>query len=93
MSAPRATHSQNPSESSPHPVAGADASLLYTPAQAAALLQVRESWLRRNARTRTIPCTFLGRHLRFSPADLAAIVATATATTTDRRRTRCDSQR
>jgi excisionase family DNA binding protein len=52
-------------------------SLLYTPQQAAALLQVRESWLRKKAAARAIPCTFLGKHLRFSPADLAAIVAAA----------------
>jgi len=52
-------------------------SLLYTPEQAAARLQVRESWLRKKAAARAIPCTFLGRHLRFSPADLAAIVAAA----------------
>ena len=52
--------------------------LLYTPAEAAVLLRVRESWLRRKAGARVIPCTFLGRHLRFSPADLAAIVASHT---------------
>lgn len=49
--------------------------LLYTPAEAAKLLRVRESWLRRRAGARVIPCTFLGRHLRFSRADLATIVA------------------
>jgi len=49
--------------------------MLYTPAQAAQRLQVGESWLRRRAAARTIPCTFLGKHLRFSTADLAAIVA------------------
>jgi excisionase family DNA binding protein len=49
---------------------------LYTPAQAARLLTVRESWLRHKAAARAIPCTFLGRHLRFSPADLRAITAT-----------------
>ena len=51
------------------------AQLLYTPAEAAALLRVRESWLRRKVAARLIPSTFLGRHLRFSAADLAAIVA------------------
>lgn len=50
------------------------APLLYTPAQAARLLAVRESWLRRRAGQRTIPCTFIGKHLRFSPSDLRAIV-------------------
>jgi excisionase family DNA binding protein len=54
---------------------GDAAQLLYTPAEAAALLRVRESWLRRKVAARLIPCTFLGRHLRFSAADLAAIVA------------------
>ena len=49
--------------------------LLYTPAEAAGLLRVRESWLRRRVAARLVPCTFLGRHLRFSAADLAAIVA------------------
>jgi excisionase family DNA binding protein len=46
---------------------------LYTPAQAAEVLAVRESWLRRQAGQRTIPCTFVGKHLRFSIADLTAI--------------------
>ena len=54
---------------------GDSAQLLYTPAEAAALLRVRESWLRRKVAARLIPSTFLGRHLRFSAADLAAIVA------------------
>ena len=48
--------------------------LLYTPAAAAELLLVRESWLRRRAAALTIPCTFVGKHLRFSHADLTAIV-------------------
>jgi excisionase family DNA binding protein len=51
------------------------AQLLYTPAEAAVLLRVKESWLRRAAGTRQIPRTFLGKHLRFSAADLTAIVA------------------
>jgi excisionase family DNA binding protein len=51
----------------------ADRLPLRTPAQAAQLLAVPESWLRRKAAARTIPCTFLGKHLRFSPADLVAI--------------------
>jgi excisionase family DNA binding protein len=46
---------------------------LRTPSQAAQLLAIPESWLRRKAAARAIPCTFLGKHLRFSPADLAAI--------------------
>ena len=46
---------------------------LYTPAQAAEALAVRESWLRRKAGRRLIPCTFVGKHLRFSLANLAEI--------------------
>lgn len=49
--------------------------LLLTPEQAAGLLQVRESWLRRRAAERRVPCSFVGKHLRFSRADLEAIVA------------------
>jgi excisionase family DNA binding protein len=49
------------------------AGVLYTPAEAAELLAVPESWLRRKAGRRLIPCTKLGKHLRFSPADLAQI--------------------
>ena len=48
---------------------------LHTPADAARILAVRESWLRRRAGERRIPCTFLGRHLRFSHADVIAIAA------------------
>jgi excisionase family DNA binding protein len=59
--------------------------LLYTPLEAAALLRVRESWLRRKAAARQIPCTFLGKHLRFSAADLTAIVAQAAQAPTGRR--------
>lgn len=46
---------------------------LFTPAEAADLLSVRESWLRRKAGAREIPCTFVGKHLRFSAQDLTAI--------------------
>jgi excisionase family DNA binding protein len=59
--------------------------LLYTPPEAAVLLRVRESWLRRKAAARQVPCTFLGKHLRFSAADLAAIVAQAGQAPTGRR--------
>lgn len=55
------------------------APLLYTPEQAAELLQVTATWLRKKATARAIPCTFIGKHLRFSPADLTAII-TAGAT-------------
>ncbi|MDZ5446893.1 helix-turn-helix domain-containing protein [Micromonospora sp. 4G57] len=61
---------------------------LYTPAEAAALLRVPESWLRRRAGRRQIPRTFLGKHLRFSAADLAADLAAAAEPATGRRRPR-----
>jgi excisionase family DNA binding protein len=62
---------------------------LHTPAQAAELLTVPESWLRRQAGRRRIPCTYVGRHLRFSDRDLDAIIAAGAQTvTTDGRRTR-----
>ena len=51
------------------------APLLYTAAQSAALLQVSPSWLRKKATARAIPCTFVGKHLRFSANDLASIIA------------------
>ena len=49
--------------------------LLYTPATAAERLTVGESWLRRKAGQRLIPCTFVGKHLRFTEDDLRSIVA------------------
>lgn len=54
--------------------------VLYTPAEAAALLRVRPSWLTRKAAARAIACTYLGKHLRFSPADLTAIIAAGAVT-------------
>ena len=59
--------------------------LLYTPAEAAQLLKVRESWLRKKAAARQVPCTFLGKHLRFSPADLTAIIANSARPAVGRR--------
>jgi excisionase family DNA binding protein len=47
---------------------------LYTPAEAARILKVRESWLRKKASARLIPCTFVGKHLRFSDNDITEIV-------------------
>ena len=46
---------------------------LYTPDEAAALLRLRPSWLKRKASGRAIPCRFLGKHLRFSRSDLEMI--------------------
>jgi excisionase family DNA binding protein len=59
--------------------------LLYTPAEAAQRLRVRESWLRKKAAARDVPCTFLGKHLRFSPTDLATIVAASARPAVGRR--------
>jgi Helix-turn-helix domain len=53
-----------------------DDSPLYTPAEASEILKIRESWLRTKATARAIPCTFLGKHLRFSDEDIAQIKAT-----------------
>ena len=36
---------------------------------------IRESWLRAKATARAIPCTFIGKHLRFSDDDIAQIMA------------------
>ncbi|WP_238413102.1 helix-turn-helix domain-containing protein [Saccharothrix deserti] len=59
---------------------------LYTPAQAAEMLAVKESWLRRKAGLRAIPSTFVGKHLRFSAADLRAIAALGTRAARDSRK-------
>ncbi len=68
----------NPFTDAPSPAASSTReraeSLLYTPAEAAELLRIRESWLRRKAAAGAIPRTMLGKHLRFSPADLATII-------------------
>lgn len=61
---------------------------LHTPAEAADILTVRESWLRRQAGQQRIPCTFLGKHLRFSDADIRQIIAAGSQPTSGHRRTR-----
>lgn len=63
---------------------------VYTPAEAADILKVPETWLRRQAGLRRIRCTYLGKHLRFSDADLRDIVAASARPprTTARRRAR-----
>jgi excisionase family DNA binding protein len=48
---------------------------LHTPAEAAEILRVPESWLRTKVAARAIPCTFIGKHLRFSDDDIAQIMA------------------
>jgi hypothetical protein len=47
---------------------------LHTVAEAAGILKVRESWLKAKASARLIPCTFVGKHLRFSDDDIANIM-------------------
>jgi excisionase family DNA binding protein len=47
---------------------------LHTPAEAADILKIKESWLRTKAAARSIPCTFVGKHLRFSDHDIAWIM-------------------
>lgn len=47
---------------------------LHTAAEAAGMLKVRESWLRTKAAARLIPCTFIGKHLRFSDDDIEDIM-------------------
>jgi excisionase family DNA binding protein len=81
-------HDRPPAGTERRPTASSagEAVLLYTPAEAARLLRVRESWLRKKAAARQVPCTFLGKHLRFSPADLTAIVAASARPAVGRRR-------
>ena len=47
---------------------------LHTAAEAAEILKIRESWLKTKASARLIPCTFVGKHLRFSDGDIAEIM-------------------
>jgi len=47
---------------------------LHTAAEAAGILRVRESWLKTKAAARLIPCTFIGKHLRFSDDDIEEIM-------------------
>jgi hypothetical protein len=47
---------------------------LHTVAETAVILKVRESWLKSKAAKRAIPCTFVGKHLRFSDSDIAEIM-------------------
>ena len=54
---------------------GASDATLYDFAQAAETLRVTESWLRRAVTAKKIPHRRVGRVVRFSNADLAAIVA------------------
>jgi excisionase family DNA binding protein len=70
----------------PDEPANLDELTLYTPAEAAEMLKVKESWLRRKAGQRAIPCTFLGKHLRFSLRDLYHISQKGAQAVTNRTR-------
>ncbi len=50
---------------------------LLTVAQVAAELGVPPSWLSNRVASRTVTCTRLGRHVRFTPAQVQAIVDAA----------------
>jgi excisionase family DNA binding protein len=60
--------------------------VLFTAEQAAELLQVRPSWLRRKAAAHAVPCRFVGKHLRFSRADISAITEASARPPRQRRR-------
>ncbi|WP_086010821.1 helix-turn-helix domain-containing protein [Sciscionella marina] len=60
--------------------------LLHTPKEAADMLSIRESWLRRKAGQRKISCTYVGKHLRFSDADLKSLVNSGEGRQTSRTR-------
>jgi excisionase family DNA binding protein len=47
---------------------------LYTAAEAAEILRVKQSWLERQAAARKVPFTMLGGAYRFTDGHLAAIV-------------------
>jgi hypothetical protein len=60
---------------------------LHTVAETTQILKVRESWLKTKASARLVPCTFVGKHLRFSDDDIAEIMrAGAREPITHRRR-------
>lgn len=47
---------------------------LFTADEAAVVLRVSPWWLRRKAAERRVPCTFVGRYLRFTEHNLAEII-------------------
>jgi excisionase family DNA binding protein len=82
---PHRTNRPNPQSPIDQPATAPPQALLLTAAEAAERLRVRESWLRKKAAAREVPCTFLGKHLRFSPTDLTAIITAAARPATGRR--------
>ncbi|MEY9969298.1 hypothetical protein ABIA33_007386 [Streptacidiphilus sp. MAP12-16] len=73
------------STGSPDVVAHAN-QLLFTAEQAAILLQIPASWLRKQAAAGHAPCVLLERRLRFARADLDALIAANRRPATARRR-------
>jgi hypothetical protein len=59
---------------------------LHTVAETAQILKVRESWLKTKASARLVPCTFVGKHLRFSDDDIAEIMRIGARQPVTRRR-------
>jgi hypothetical protein len=59
---------------------------LHTVAETARILKVRESWLKTKASARLVPCTFVGKHLRFSDDDIAEIMRVGARQPVTRRR-------
>jgi hypothetical protein len=59
---------------------------LHTIAETAQILKVRESWLKTKASARLVPCTFVGKHLRFSDDDIAEIMREGARQPVTRRR-------
>nr|WP_270072516.1 helix-turn-helix domain-containing protein [Streptomonospora mangrovi] len=70
----RSPYPTAPAPATDKPGSGPHLPEVYTPAEAAQVLKVPESWLRKKATQQAIPCTFIGKHLRFSAADLVRIV-------------------
>ncbi len=64
----------------------AEAARLFTAEQAAQVLQVPPSWLRKKAAAGAIPHTRIGRHLRFSDRDLQRLIEAGQRGPTDARR-------
>ncbi|WP_405598127.1 MULTISPECIES: helix-turn-helix domain-containing protein [unclassified Streptomyces] len=62
-----------------------EVSRLFTAEQAARVLQVPPSWLRKKAAAGAIPHTRIGRHLRFSAHDLHRLITTGQREPTDAR--------
>lgn len=69
------------------------APILYSVSEAAAKLCVPPKWLYERTRKNAVPHRRLGKYVRFSDADLAAIVANAVAPTNSAIVDNCDNSR